>query len=621
MSGARRRRRGRARRSSRRRSTSSLVNFANPDMVGHTGVSPAAITRRARPSTPASAASPRPCTRAAARCIVTADHGNAETMLTEDGAAAHAHTTNPVPLVPGRARGRRLVRRRPALRDGRLADVAPTVLDLLGLAQPAAMTATPGRTFALLFPSGSEVRRVSAGRALAKALHEIERPRVIAEPKPTARRPEYSEVVSDMAPDHAIPMLLVGVLGLSYGQVADALDVRYDDVRRRVFLARDTIVRRLGSARRAARRNRRATAQLDPRAGGLVLGDRATERANLLPGSEFVGVRHPSPVASVPARSARLRYAVSDPHMPNERRSARCCGRPRALDRPLRGDDVVAHALEDRALRAAVVVEVEQQPGGPRVAVARLADRARVEQRVAAAADVVRASGAGPPADQPLVDQPRSSGTCVWPTSTSSSLLPRQVRARRPRRRRTPTPDRGARRGTARSARARRRLRSAREPRLARAGEAMPRAARRIARPASLEKVAKSTGRPRRGRGCPRAPARSGRARGRRTRPGWRRSRRCRRGTRARRSGSSHVLQHGLEGRQVAVDVLMSRPMRDRSGCCTRVRRFLMPSGHRLRPVVVERVDHSRTKRELMFAADDDARDLSASISCPRGRT
>jgi DNA-directed RNA polymerase specialized sigma24 family protein len=102
------------------------------------------------------------------------------------------------------------------------------------------------RTFALLFASGSEVRRVSAGRALAKALNEIERPRVIGEAKPVVGRPEYSEVVSGMAPDHAIPMLLVGVLGLSYGQVADALDVRFDDVRRRVFLARDTIVRRLG---------------------------------------------------------------------------------------------------------------------------------------------------------------------------------------------------------------------------------------------------------------------------------------------------------------------------------------------------------------------------------------
>jgi DNA-directed RNA polymerase specialized sigma24 family protein len=102
------------------------------------------------------------------------------------------------------------------------------------------------RTFSLLFSSGTEVRRVSAGRALATALNEIDRPRVTALPKPAVRRPDYSEVVSVMAPDHAIPMLLVGVLGLSYGQVADALDVRYDDVRRRVFLARDTIVRRLG---------------------------------------------------------------------------------------------------------------------------------------------------------------------------------------------------------------------------------------------------------------------------------------------------------------------------------------------------------------------------------------
>jgi DNA-directed RNA polymerase specialized sigma24 family protein len=102
------------------------------------------------------------------------------------------------------------------------------------------------RTFALLFASGSEVRRVSAGRALAKALQEVERPRVTGQPTPPARRPDYSEIVSGMAPDHAIPMLLVGVLGLSYEQVADALDVRFEEVRRRVFLARDTIVRRLG---------------------------------------------------------------------------------------------------------------------------------------------------------------------------------------------------------------------------------------------------------------------------------------------------------------------------------------------------------------------------------------
>jgi DNA-directed RNA polymerase specialized sigma24 family protein len=103
------------------------------------------------------------------------------------------------------------------------------------------------RTFADLYATGSEVRRVSTGRALAHALVQVDRPRVTST-VPTGRRPDYSEVVSAMAPEHAIPMLLVGVLGLTYEQVADALEIRRDDVRRRVFLARDTIVRKLGLA-------------------------------------------------------------------------------------------------------------------------------------------------------------------------------------------------------------------------------------------------------------------------------------------------------------------------------------------------------------------------------------
>lgn len=103
------------------------------------------------------------------------------------------------------------------------------------------------RTFSDLYAERCEVRRVSTGRALAHALTEIARPRVTST-VPSGRRPDYSEVVSAMAPEHAIPMLLVGVLGLSYEQVADALDIRRDDVRRRVFLARDTIVRKLGLA-------------------------------------------------------------------------------------------------------------------------------------------------------------------------------------------------------------------------------------------------------------------------------------------------------------------------------------------------------------------------------------
>jgi 2,3-bisphosphoglycerate-independent phosphoglycerate mutase len=66
--------------------------------------------------------------------LVTADHGNAETMLAEDGVSPHtAHTTNPVPLV--------VTTRGGALRhDGELSDLAPTCLDLLGSRQPPEMT-------------------------------------------------------------------------------------------------------------------------------------------------------------------------------------------------------------------------------------------------------------------------------------------------------------------------------------------------------------------------------------------------------------------------------------------------------------------------------------------------
>jgi 2,3-bisphosphoglycerate-independent phosphoglycerate mutase len=109
-----------------------LVNFANPDMVGHTGVIPAAVE------------AVQTADRCLARvvdtvdgrggiCLVTADHGNAELMLNADGSPNTAHTTNPVPFIATREGLR--------LRDGgRLADVAPTVLALLGLQQPAVMT-------------------------------------------------------------------------------------------------------------------------------------------------------------------------------------------------------------------------------------------------------------------------------------------------------------------------------------------------------------------------------------------------------------------------------------------------------------------------------------------------
>ena len=111
----------------------AVINFANPDMVGHTGSIPAVI--RAVETTDGCLGRIVGATAAAGGvCLVTADHGNAERMLEDDGVSPHtAHTTNPVPLV--------LTDESRALRDGgQLSDLAPTVLDLLGVEQPAAMT-------------------------------------------------------------------------------------------------------------------------------------------------------------------------------------------------------------------------------------------------------------------------------------------------------------------------------------------------------------------------------------------------------------------------------------------------------------------------------------------------
>jgi 2,3-bisphosphoglycerate-independent phosphoglycerate mutase len=109
-----------------------IINFANPDMVGHTGVIPAAVTAietvdRCLGEVVAAVHA------TGGACIITADHGNADHMLEPDGSPNTAHSLNPVPLivtVPGLT-----------LRDGGiLADVAPTALQVLGEAQPAEMT-------------------------------------------------------------------------------------------------------------------------------------------------------------------------------------------------------------------------------------------------------------------------------------------------------------------------------------------------------------------------------------------------------------------------------------------------------------------------------------------------
>ncbi|TMK90307.1 MAG: 2,3-bisphosphoglycerate-independent phosphoglycerate mutase, partial [Actinobacteria bacterium] len=110
-----------------------VVNFANPDMVGHTGSIPAVV--KAVETTDACLGEVvEAVERAGGVSLVTADHGNAEQMLEPDGTSPHtAHTSNPVPLVVTAPD----VRIAPG---GELADLAPTVLAFLGLAQPLQMS-------------------------------------------------------------------------------------------------------------------------------------------------------------------------------------------------------------------------------------------------------------------------------------------------------------------------------------------------------------------------------------------------------------------------------------------------------------------------------------------------
>jgi 2,3-bisphosphoglycerate-independent phosphoglycerate mutase len=115
--------------------TFGIINFANADMVGHTGVIAAAVT---------AIETVDGCLgevvtavhESGGVCVITADHGNADHMLEDDGSPNTAHSLNPVPLIvtaPGLS-----------LRDGGvLADVAPTLLEILGIEQPGEMT---GRT-------------------------------------------------------------------------------------------------------------------------------------------------------------------------------------------------------------------------------------------------------------------------------------------------------------------------------------------------------------------------------------------------------------------------------------------------------------------------------------------
>ncbi|HEX2392898.1 MAG TPA: 2,3-bisphosphoglycerate-independent phosphoglycerate mutase [Solirubrobacterales bacterium] len=109
-----------------------IVNFANPDMVGHTGMIPAAV-KAVEAVDGCLGEVVAAVSEKGGACIVTADHGNCDNMLEPDGSPNTAHSLNPVPLV--------VTREGLGLREGGiLADVAPTALDLLGIPQPDAMT-------------------------------------------------------------------------------------------------------------------------------------------------------------------------------------------------------------------------------------------------------------------------------------------------------------------------------------------------------------------------------------------------------------------------------------------------------------------------------------------------
>jgi 2,3-bisphosphoglycerate-independent phosphoglycerate mutase len=119
-----------------------LANFANPDMVGHSGMWAATVTALelldgyiGRIADALAAHDARDPSGAGSLLLITADHGNADEMRTPDGQPVTAHSLNPVPIV---AVGRAIDGAR--LRDGVLADVAPTILELAGLPRWPEMT-------------------------------------------------------------------------------------------------------------------------------------------------------------------------------------------------------------------------------------------------------------------------------------------------------------------------------------------------------------------------------------------------------------------------------------------------------------------------------------------------
>jgi 2,3-bisphosphoglycerate-independent phosphoglycerate mutase len=110
-----------------------ILNFANPDMVGHTGFYDAALQSLEAIDQCMSEIVPK-IIDMDGRILITSDHGNAEQMVDERGKPHTAHTSNPVILMNVGAKDNK------ELKDGRLADIAPTMLDILDIEKPEEMT-------------------------------------------------------------------------------------------------------------------------------------------------------------------------------------------------------------------------------------------------------------------------------------------------------------------------------------------------------------------------------------------------------------------------------------------------------------------------------------------------
>ena len=110
-----------------------VVNYANGDMVGHTGVYPA-IVKAVETIDICVKATVEAARAAGYEVIIIADHGNCDHAINEDGTPNTAHSLNPVPCIYVTDN------KAAQVANGRLADVAPSILQIMGLAQPPEMT-------------------------------------------------------------------------------------------------------------------------------------------------------------------------------------------------------------------------------------------------------------------------------------------------------------------------------------------------------------------------------------------------------------------------------------------------------------------------------------------------